>query len=34
MAEPFLSKLLLMSFSYAPKGSALCNGQVLPLRIR
>jgi microcystin-dependent protein len=31
MAEPFLSELRLMSFVFAPKGWALCNGQLLPI---
>jgi len=31
MAEPFLSEIRLMSFSFAPKGWALCNGQLLPI---
>jgi microcystin-dependent protein len=31
MAEPFLSEIRLMSFVYAPKGWALCNGQLLPI---
>jgi microcystin-dependent protein len=31
MAEPFLSELRLMSFEFAPKGWALCNGQLLPI---
>jgi microcystin-dependent protein len=31
MAEPFLSEIRLMSFSFAPKGWALCNGQFLPI---
>src|ERR671916_3259374 len=31
MAEPFLSELRLMSFLFAPKGWALCNGQFLPI---
>src|SRR5688500_5785130 len=31
MAEPFLSEIRLMSFDYAPKGWALCNGQLLPI---
>ncbi|MFD0894873.1 phage tail protein [Luteolibacter ambystomatis] len=31
MAEPFLSEIRLMSFSYAPKGWAMCNGQLLPI---
>jgi microcystin-dependent protein len=30
MAEPFLSEIRIMSFSFAPKGWALCNGQLLP----
>jgi microcystin-dependent protein len=31
MAEPFLSELRLMSFVFAPKGWAQCNGQLLPI---
>ena len=31
MAEPFLSEIRLMSFSFAPKGWALCDGQLLPI---
>src|ERR1041385_2082864 len=31
MAEPFLSEIRLMSFSFAPKGWAFCNGQLLPI---
>lgn len=31
MAEPFLSEIRLMSFNFAPKGWALCNGQLLPI---
>jgi microcystin-dependent protein len=31
MAEPFLSELRLMSFNFAPKGWAMCNGQFLPI---
>jgi microcystin-dependent protein len=31
MAEPFLSEIRLMSFTYAPKGWAQCNGQLLPI---
>ena len=31
MAEPFLSEIRLMSFSFAPKGWAQCNGQLLPI---
>jgi microcystin-dependent protein len=31
MDEPFLGELLCVSFNYAPKGWALCNGQFLPI---
>jgi microcystin-dependent protein len=31
MAEPFLSEVRLMSFVFAPKGWALCTGQLLPI---
>jgi microcystin-dependent protein len=31
MAEPFLSEIRMMSFSFAPVGWALCNGQLLPI---
>lgn len=31
MAEPFLSEIRLMSFSFPPKGWAFCNGQLLPI---
>jgi microcystin-dependent protein len=31
MAEPFLSELRIMSFNFAPKGWAMCNGQLLPI---
>ena len=31
MAEPFLSEIRLMSFEFAPKGWAPCNGQLLPI---
>jgi microcystin-dependent protein len=31
MAEPFLAELRLMSFNFAPKGWAQCNGQQLPI---
>jgi microcystin-dependent protein len=31
VAEPFLSELRIMSFVFAPKGWALCNGQLLPI---
>lgn len=31
MAEPFLSEIRMMSFVFAPRGWALCNGQLLPI---
>jgi microcystin-dependent protein len=31
MAEPFLSEIRMTSFGFAPKGWALCNGQLLPI---
>lgn len=31
MAEPFLAEIRLMSFNFAPRGWALCNGQSLPI---
>ncbi|AWK03651.1 phage tail protein [Flavobacterium crocinum] len=31
MAEPFLAETRIMSFNFAPKGWALCNGQLLPI---
>jgi len=31
MATPYLGSLMLVSFSFAPKGFALCNGQTLPI---
>ena len=31
MAEPFLSEIRIMSFEFAPKGWAQCNGQLLPI---
>jgi microcystin-dependent protein len=31
MSEPFLSEIKIMSFNFAPKGWALCNGQFLPI---
>jgi microcystin-dependent protein len=31
MAEPFLSEIRVMSFNFAPKGWAQCNGQLLPI---
>src|SRR5438309_5263806 len=31
MAEPFLAEIRLMSFNFAPKGWANCNGQLLPI---
>jgi microcystin-dependent protein len=31
VAEPFLAEIRLMSFNFAPKGWAPCNGQLLPI---
>jgi microcystin-dependent protein len=31
MSEPFLAEIRLMSFNFAPKGWAMCNGQQLPI---
>src|SRR5215472_3539844 len=31
MTEPFLSEIRIMSFGFAPKGWAMCNGQLLPI---
>jgi microcystin-dependent protein len=31
MSTPFLSQIEAFSFNYAPKGWALCNGQLLPI---
>lgn len=31
MAEPFLAEIRIFSFGYAPRGWALCNGQLLPI---
>jgi microcystin-dependent protein len=31
LAEPFLSEIRIMSFVFAPRGWALCNGQLLPI---
>ena len=31
MSDPFIGELKLMSFNFAPKGWALCNGQLLPI---
>jgi microcystin-dependent protein len=31
MGTPYLAEIRLTSFSYAPKGWALCNGQLLPI---
>jgi microcystin-dependent protein len=32
MAEPFVAEIRLFPFAFAPKGWALCNGQVLPIQ--
>ncbi len=31
MATPFLGQISIVSFNFAPKGWALCNGQLLPI---
>ena len=31
MAEPFLAEIRIVSFAFAPRGWALCNGQLLPI---
>ena len=31
MSDPFLSEIRIFSINYAPKGWALCNGQLLPI---
>ena len=31
MAEPFLSEIRMMSFNFAPRGWAFCNGTLLPI---
>jgi microcystin-dependent protein len=31
MSEPFLSEIRIMSYNFAPKGWAMCNGQFLPI---
>ena len=31
MAEPFLAEIRIVSFNFAPKGWAQCNGQLLPI---
>ena len=31
MATPFLSEIKIMSFGFAPKGWAMCNGQLMPI---
>lgn len=31
MGQPFLGEIRILSFNFAPKGWALCNGQLLPI---
>jgi microcystin-dependent protein len=31
MSEPFLSEIRIVSFTFAPKGWALCDGQLMPI---
>jgi microcystin-dependent protein len=32
MTDPFIGELKLVSFNYAPRGWAFCNGQILPIQ--
>lgn len=31
MSEPFIGQITIVAFDFAPKGWALCNGQILPI---
>lgn len=31
MSEPFLGEIMIVGFNFAPRGWALCNGQLLPI---
>ena len=31
MSDPYVSEIKLVSFNFAPKGWAMCNGQLLPI---
>ena len=31
MSDPFIAEIKLVAFNYAPRGWALCNGQLLPI---
>ena len=31
MSQPFIGEIRMVSFTYAPRGWALCNGQILPI---
>src|SRR5450755_3568317 len=31
MSEPFLGQIYMVGFNFAPRGWALCNGQILPI---
>jgi microcystin-dependent protein len=31
MSEPFIGQLMLVPYNFAPRGWALCNGQILPI---
>jgi microcystin-dependent protein len=33
MAEPFLAEIRIFSFNFAPKGWAMCNGQIMPINL-
>jgi len=31
MSEPFLAEIRIVSFNFAPRGWAMCDGQILPI---
>ena len=31
MSQPFLAEIKIISWNFAPKGWALCNGQLMPI---
>jgi microcystin-dependent protein len=31
MSEPFLGQIIIVGFNFAPRGWAMCNGQILPI---
>ena len=32
MSEPYLAEIRLMGFNFAPRGWAMCDGQILPIK--